>query len=96
MSFQKLLDTGQFLIVAQLEPPKGADASAILQCADALKGRAHAVIIPEMSGAIMRMSSLGASCLLKQKGIEVITSVNSRDRNRLSLQAEHAHASCCG
>ena len=88
MSFQKLLDKDQFLIIAELEPPKGVDTSDFLKHADSLRGRAHAVLVPEMSGAIMRMGSIGASCLLKQKGIEAIVSMNCRDRNRLAIQAD--------
>ena len=88
MSFQELLDKDQFLIIAELEPPKGVDTSDFLRCADSLRGRAHAVLVPEMSGAIMRMGSIGASCLLKQKGIEAIVSMNCRDRNRLAIQAD--------
>jgi len=88
MSFQELLDKDQFLITAELEPPKGVEASDFLKHADSLRGRAHAVLVPEMSGAIMRMGSIGASYLLKQKGIEAIVSMNCRDRNRLAIQAD--------
>ncbi len=88
MSFQKLLGKDQFLIIAELEPPKGVDTSDLLKLADSLRGRAHAVLVPEMSGAIMRMGSIGASYLLKQKGIEAIVSMNCRDRNRLAIQAD--------
>jgi 5,10-methylenetetrahydrofolate reductase len=96
MSFQKLLDTDQFLIIAQLESPKGADTAGLLRHADSLRGRAHAVLVPEMSGAIMRMGSIGASCLLKQKGIEAIVNMNCRDRNRLAIQADILSASALG
>ena len=88
MDFQGLLDTDRFLIIAQLEPPKGTDTAYLLQHADTLRGRIHAVLVPEMSGAIMRMGSMGASYILKQKGIETIVNMNCRDRNRLALQAD--------
>jgi 5,10-methylenetetrahydrofolate reductase len=42
------------------------------------------------------MSSLGASCLLKQKGIDTILTVNCRDRNRLALQADMLSAFALG
>jgi 5,10-methylenetetrahydrofolate reductase len=53
-------------------------------------------MVPEMSGAIMRMGSMGASCLLKEKGIETIFSMNCRDRNRLALQADMLSAAAFG
>ncbi len=96
MNFKELLDSEQFLTIASLEPPKGADFSGFLKNADKLKGRVQAVMVPEMSGAIMRMGSMGASCLLKDKGIETILSMNCRDRNRLALQADMLSASAVG
>lgn len=88
MSFKNNLDSDQFLVIAELEPPKGIDTSVLLRNADNLRGRAHAVLIPEMSGAIMRMGATGASYLLKQKGLETIVNITCRDRNRLALQAD--------
>jgi methylenetetrahydrofolate reductase (NADPH) len=96
MSFKELLDSSKFLLVAQLEPPKGADTSEFSTHAGSLKGRAHALLVPEMSGAIMRMGSIGASHLLKQKGIETISQINCRDRNRLALQADLLSAFALG
>jgi len=88
MQFEQLLDSDQFLIMAQLEPPKGTDTSPLLSHADRLKGRIHAVMVPELNGAIMRMGSMGAAYMLKQRGIETIVTMNCRDRNRLALQAD--------
>lgn len=96
MRFKELLDTTQFLMVVQLEPPKGADTSELFKHADSLRGRAHAILVPEMSGAIMKMGSIGASYLLKQKGMETILQVNCRDRNRLAIQADLLSAFALG
>lgn len=96
MALENLLDGEQFLLIAELEPPKGVDTAEFEKNAEALRGRVHAVLVPEMSGAIMRMGSLGASYLLKQKGIETILSMNCRDRNRLALQADMLSAFTLG
>ena len=96
MALENLLDGEQFLLIAELEPPKGVDTAEFEKNAEALRGRVHAVLVPEMSGAIMRMGSLGASYLLKQKGIETIVSMNCRDRNRLALQADMLSAFALG
>ncbi len=96
MRFEELLGSDQFIITAQLEPSKGTDTTALLRNADMLRGRAHALLVPEMSGAIMRMGSLGAACLLKQKGLEPIVTMNCRDRNRLALQADALSAAALG
>ena len=84
MHFESLLDANQFLIIAQLEPPKGIDTAHLVRSADSLKGRVHAVLVPELSGAIMRMGSLGASVLLKQKGLETIVNFHCRSSRSLS------------
>jgi 5,10-methylenetetrahydrofolate reductase len=96
MALETMLGQDIFLVIAELEPPKGVDTAVFIAHADSLRGRAHAVLVPEMSGAIMRMSSLGASCLLKQKGIDTILTVNCRDRNRLALQADMLSAFALG
>jgi len=88
MTFQQLLDSDRFITIAELEPPKGVDTSELNKTADTLRGRAQAVSVPEMSGAVMRMGSLGACCLLQQKGVEPIVNITCRDRNRLALQAD--------
>ena len=96
MALENLLDGEQFLLIAELEPPKGVDTSEFEKNAEALRGRVNAVLVPEMSGAIMRMGSLGAAHLLKQRGIETIVSMNCRDRNRLALQADMLSAFTLG
>jgi len=96
MALEKMLGQDTFLVIAELEPPKGVDTAVFVKQADSLRGRAHAVLIPEMSGAIMRMGSMGASYLLKQKGIETILTINCRDRNRLALQADMLSAFALG
>jgi len=96
MNFNDLLGSDQFLTIASLEPPKGTDTSAFLKNAGRMKGRVQALMVPEMSGAIMRMGSMGASCLLKETGIETIFSLNCRDRNRLALQADMLSGAAVG
>lgn len=96
MALENLLDGEQFFLVAELEPPKGIDTAEFEKNAEALRGRVQAVLVPEMSGAIMRMGSLGASHLLQKKGIETIVSMNCRDRNRLAFQADMLSAFALG
>lgn len=96
MALENLLDGEQFFLVAELEPPKGVDTAEFEKNAEALRGRVQAVLVPEMSGAIMRMGSLGASHLLQKKGIETIVSMNCRDRNRLAFQADMLSAFALG
>ncbi|MDB9527750.1 methylenetetrahydrofolate reductase [Oscillatoria sp. CS-180] len=92
--FQKAAQAGKFLVTAEVMPPKGGNPDHMISMAQKLKGRVHAVNITDGSRAVMRMSSLAAAALLKQRGIEPICQMACRDRNRIALQADllGAHA----
>ncbi|MBD1823229.1 methylenetetrahydrofolate reductase [Cyanobacteria bacterium FACHB-DQ100] len=85
---------GEFLVTAEVAPPKGTNPTHMLQMAQLLKGRVHGVNITDGSRAVMRMSSLVSAALLLQQGIEPIYQVACRDRNAIGLQADllGAHA----
>jgi methylenetetrahydrofolate reductase (NADPH) len=79
-----------------MEPPKGVDVSAMVTHAMRVKGEVDAFVVPEMSNAVMRMSSLGGAMILQEKGMETVMQVNCRDRNRIALQADLLAAYGCG
>lgn len=88
MSFQKRLTSGEFVVLAEMDTPKGVDISELVTNARRIKGRVDAVIIPDMANGVMRMSSLGGGVLMQQQGMEAIIHVCCRDRNRISLQGD--------
>jgi len=96
MQLQKKLTDGEFVILAEMEPPKGADTVAMLANAWAVKGKVDAFVIPEMSNAVMKMSSLGGALLLQSRGLETVLQVCCRDRNRLALQGDLLAAQALG
>ncbi len=96
MNMQKKLASGEFLVLAEMEPPKGADFSAVIAHAMHVKGKVDAFVVPEMSNAVMRMSSLGGCALLQNRGLETVMQVCCRDRNRLALQADLLAANALG
>lgn len=93
-SFRTAAQSGEFLITAEACPPKGGNPAHMLAMAQQLKGRVHAVNITDGSRAVLRMSSLAASVLLQQAGIEPVCQVACRDRNIIALQSDlmGAHA----
>ncbi|MGD9971810.1 MAG: methylenetetrahydrofolate reductase [Desulfatirhabdiaceae bacterium] len=96
MHLKSKIETGEFVLLAEMEPPKGADISAMIRHARRVKERVDAFLIPEMSNAVMRMSALGGAIVLQQAGMETVMQVCCRDRNRLALQADLLAASACG
>jgi methylenetetrahydrofolate reductase (NADPH) len=93
-TFRAAAQAGEFLVTAEVAPPKGGDPTHMIEMAATLKGRVHAVNITDGSRAVLRMSSLVASAILLQHGIEPICQMACRDRNRIGLQADlmGAHA----
>ncbi|MEL6441984.1 MAG: methylenetetrahydrofolate reductase [Cyanobacteria bacterium J06621_8] len=78
----------EFLVTAEVAPPKGGNPERMLEVAAKLKNRVHAVNITDGSRAVMRMSSIAASVILQQHGIEPICQLACRDRNSIALQAD--------
>ncbi|MCA1992328.1 MAG: methylenetetrahydrofolate reductase [Coleofasciculus sp. S288] len=93
-TFRTAVQSGEFLITAEVCPPKGGDPSHMIKMAELLKGRVHAVNITDGSRAVLRMGSIAASVILLQHGIEPICQMACRDRNSIALQADlmGAHA----
>jgi len=89
-------DSGEFVLLAEMEPPKGVDISVMMENASRVKGEIDAFVVPEMSNAVMRMSALGGALLLQKNGMDTVMQVCCRDRNRLALQADLLAAGASG
>ncbi len=88
------IQAGEFLITAEVAPPKGGTVQHMVQQALTLKARVHGINLTDGSRAVMRMSSVAAAAILQGQGIEPICQMACRDRNRIALQADlmGAHA----
>jgi methylenetetrahydrofolate reductase (NADPH) len=87
-NFRNAIAKKQFLVTAEVAPPKGGNPARMLEVAAKLKGRVHAVNITDGSRAVLRMSSVAASTILLNHDIEPICQFTCRDRNCLGLQAD--------
>lgn len=96
MTLIKRFESSHFAILAEMEPPKGVDVSAMITHAKRVKDRVAAFLVPEMNQAVMRMSALGGAMVLQREGLEAIMQVCCRDRNRLALQGDLLAAAACG
>jgi methylenetetrahydrofolate reductase (NADPH) len=96
MPLQEKIKSGNFVVLGEFEPPKGADFSPLLKNANQVKGRVDALMVPEMGNAVLKASSLGGCALLQREGVETILQTCCRDRNRLALQADLLAASALG
>lgn len=88
MSLKTELESGRFVITAEICPPRGTDTALFLEKARALKGRIAAANVTDNQRAVMRLSSLACSVLLLKEGIDPVFQMTCRDRNRLALQSD--------
>jgi 5,10-methylenetetrahydrofolate reductase len=88
MSLREKLQNGKFTVTAEIGPAKGVDIHEFNENAELLKGRVDAVNCTDQQSAVMRLGSLAACYLLKQKGIEPVFQMTCRDRNRIALQSD--------
>ena len=95
-NLQARLQSGDFVVTAEITPPVSTDPAEFLSRAMPLKGLATAVNVTDGAGAKVHLSSLAAAHFLVQNGIEPIFQMTCRDRNRLALQADILGAAALG
>ncbi len=93
---QRLLSNKTFVVTAEIGPPKGADGSVIKEKAKFLKDAADAFNLTDNQTAVVRLSSIAASYLVKEMGLDPVFQLCCRDRNRIALQSEILGASALG
>jgi len=90
------LESGRFVVTAELAPPVATDPAAFMARAATLKGIATAVNVTDGAGAKAHLSSVAAAHFLLQVGVEPILQMTCRDRNRIALQSDMLGALALG
>lgn len=88
MGFQAKLASGEFVLFAEMDTPKGVNISDLVTNVRSLKSRIDAVILPDMDNGVVHLSALAGGAIMKQEGFEPLIHVYGRDRNRLALQGD--------
>ena len=93
-NLEKVLAAGHFAFTGECGPPKGANVEHLKEKFQYLKGNVDCVNLTDNQTAVVRMSSLAASKLLVDEGLEPNFQMVCRDRNRLAMMADilGAHA----
>lgn len=89
------LAAGQFVVTAEVAPPKGTNTAKVLAETRRLHGMT-AVNVTDNQGANMRLSALAMASQLQQQGFEPVLQLTCRDRNRLALQSDLLGAAALG
>lgn len=95
-AFAELIGRGEFVVTAELNPPKSAAASVVRRRANALKGYVDAVNVTDSNRAIVAMAAIPAAVIVRESGVDPIVQMTGRDRNRIALQADLLGAAALG
>jgi methylenetetrahydrofolate reductase (NADPH) len=96
VTLRERLDSGRFVVTAELSPPRGAGTGAMEQTAALLRDWVDAVNVTDNQGSNVRMASWAGSLALAAAGLEPIMQMTCRDRNRIALQSDLLGATALG
>jgi len=88
-TFYRKLQTGQFVVSVQLDPPKGVNLERLLEAVEHFRvsGLVDAVDINSGTMARVGMDALMLAAALERAGMETIPHLTTRDANIIGLQA---------
>jgi len=95
-NLRRLLESGTFVLTAEISPPLSSDTGALLERALPLKGLVDAVNVTDGANARAHLDSTVAASILLREGIEPVLQLTCRDRNRIALQSQLVGAAALG
>lgn len=92
------LARGEFVVSVEITPPRGCDASAVIDSSKLLKQNGiDAVNIPDGPRASARLAPMPLAILLEREaGIETVLHYTCRDRNIIGMQSDFLGAYAAG
>ncbi len=93
---QELLEKGEFVVTAEVGPPKGTDRESIEKKCTHIADSVDAVNITDNQTAIVRLSSFASCLIVKSMGLEPVMQMTCRDRNRIALESDFLGACALG
>ncbi len=87
-AFKEALESGKFVITAEVGPPKGVDIEEMKHHIELLKDKVDGLNVTDNQSSVMRISTLPVCQLIREAGGEPILQMTCRDKNRLALQSE--------
>ena len=96
MRITELFDNGQFVVTAEVGPPKGIHIDHLVEEATTYLSGITAVNVTDNQSSVMRMGSLPTCVALKNAGLTPIFQITCRDRNRIGLQSDLLGAAMLG
>src|SRR5579871_2134774 len=88
MSLRDALESGAFVVTAELGPPREPDAGLVRETARLLAPVVIAANVTDNQAATVKLSPLASASWMLEEGLEPIMQVTTRDRNLLALQSD--------
>ena len=96
MKITECFDRGEFVVTAEVGPPKGINIDPIVAEAKEYLSGITAVNVTDCQSSVMRIGSLATCKVLKDAGLTPIYQLTCRDRNRIALQSDLLSAAMLG
>ena len=96
MRITELFDNGEFVVTAEVGPPKGIHLDHLVEEASTYLRGITAVNVTDNQSSVMRTSTLATCVALKNAGLTPIYQATCRDRNRIALQSDLLGAASLG
>ena len=96
MRITELFDNGEFVVTAEVGPPKGMHLDHLVEEASTYLKGITAVNVTDNQSSVMRTSTLATCVALKNAGLTPIYQATCRDRNRIALQSDLLGAAAMG
>jgi len=96
MKITELFDRGEFVVSAEVGPPKGIHIDGLIEEAKKYLGGITAVNVTDNQSSVMRLGSLATCKALLDAGLTPIYQLTCRDRNRIALQSDILSAAMFG
>lgn len=87
-NLEKVLESGQFAVTAEVGPPKGSSPAVIRRRGELVRNSVDAVNVTDNQTAVVRMSSVAGCAILKTIGVDPVMQIVCRDRNRIAIQSD--------
>ena len=96
MRISERFEAGEFVVTAEVGPPKGFHLEHLVAEAKEYLSGITAVNVTDNQSSVMRMGSLATCKILKDAGLTPIYQLTCRDRNRIALQSDLLSAAALG
>jgi len=88
LKLREKIESGRFVVTAELGPPKSCNGSVIRKKTAHFRKGISAVNITDNQTAIVRLSSIASAKIVLEEGLEPIIQLTCRDRNRIAIQSD--------